>query len=68
MVVKITEGRKIVHAVAAKVTYDETLWSALMSKDIAPNIQPNNVQFVILQALDVPLHLHHSATEMIVSF
>ena len=68
VVVKITEGRRIVHAVGAKVTYDETLWSALTDKDIAPNIQPNNVQFAILQALDVPLHLHHSATEMTVSF
>lgn len=68
VVVKITEGGKIVHAVGAEFTYDETLWSALMSKDIAHNIQPNNVQFVILQALDVPLHLHHSATEMTVSF
>jgi hypothetical protein len=68
VVVKITEGRKIVHAVGAKVTYDETLWSALTNKDIAPNIQPNNVQFAILQALDMPLHLHHSATEMTVSF
>jgi histidine phosphotransferase ChpT len=68
VVVKITEGRKIVHAVGAKVTYDETLWSALTNKDIAPNIQPNNVQFAILQALDVPLHLNHSDTEMTVSF
>jgi hypothetical protein len=40
VVVKITEGRKIVHAVGAKVTYDETLWSALTNQDIAPNIQP----------------------------
>ena len=68
VVVKITEGRRIVHAVGAKVTYDETLWSAPTNKDIAPNIQPNNVQFAILQALDMPLHLHHSATEMTVSF
>ena len=28
----------------------------------------HNVQFAILQALDVPLDLHHSATEMTVSF
>ena len=68
VVVKITEVRKIVHAVGAKVTYDETLWSALTNKDIVPNIQPNNVQFAILQALDVPLHLNHSDTEMTVSF
>ena len=69
VVVKITEGRKIVHAVGAKVTYDETLWSALTNQDIARAQYPtHNVQFAILQALDVPLDLHHSATEMTVSF
>ena len=68
VVVKITEGRRTVHTVGAKVTYDETVWSAQTSKEIAPNIQPNNVQFAILQALDVPLHLNHSDTEMTVSF
>ena len=29
---------------------------------------PKHVQFAILQALDLPLQLHHSATEMTVSF
>jgi len=68
VVVKIAEGRRIIHAIGPKVTFDEALWSALTHKQIAPDIPPKHVQFAILQALDLPLQLHHSATEMTVSF
>ena len=68
VVVRIAEGRRIIHAIGPKVTFDEALWSALTHKQIAPDIPPKHVQFAILQALDLPLQLHHSATEMTVSF
>jgi len=41
VVVKIAEGRRIIHAIGPKVTFDEALWSALTHKQIAPDIPPN---------------------------
>ena len=40
VVVKIAEGRRIIHAIGPKVTFDEALWSALTHKQIAPDIPP----------------------------
>ena len=66
--VQIAEGRTQIHAIGPKVTFVEALWSALTHYTILHNIPPKHVQFALLQALNLPLQLHHSATEMTVSF
>ena len=66
--VQIAEGSTQIHAIGPKVTFGEALWSALTHNTILHNIPPKHVQFALLQALNLPLQLHHSATEMTVSF
>ena len=68
VMITIEEGRTIILAIGPKVTFDEVLWSALTYKHITVDIPPKNVQFSLLQALDLALQLQHSSTEMTVSF
>ena len=68
VMITIEEGRTIIRAIGPKVTFDEALWSALTYKHITPDIPPKNIQFALLQALDLALQLQHSSTEMTVSF
>ena len=68
VMITIEEGRTIILAIGPKVTFDEVLWSALTYKHITVDIPPKNVQFALLQALDLALQLQHSSTEMTVSF
>jgi len=66
--ITIEEGRTIIRAIGPKVTFDEALWSALTYKHITPDIPQKNIQFALLQALDLALQLQHSSTEMTAKF
>jgi len=68
VMIAIVEGRTIISAISPKVTFDEALWSALTYKHIPPDIPPKNIQFALLQALDLALQLQHSSTEMTTKF